>query len=125
MDDFKLAGPKEHLHKGWELIKSAVDIGEPEAYDRYFAIARNFQVKLTKSARPLAHVFSWLPFDPSRSRDTWSDNPKLQTDGFWTGSGIARPTVNESEPKGRLQSIASKVLMKILFAARMARFDLL
>ena len=30
-----------------------------------------------------------------------------------------------SEPQGRLQPIASKVLMKILFAARMARWDLL
>ena len=37
---------------------------------------------------------------------------------------IARP-VEENEPTGRLQPIASKVLMKILFAARMARWDLL
>ena len=43
----------------------------------------------------------------------------------FTDAGIARPTLDESEPKGRLQPIASKVLMKILFAARMARFDLL
>ena len=38
---------------------------------------------------------------------------------------IARPVADENEPKGVLQPIASKVLMKILFAARMARFDLL
>ena len=41
------------------------------------------------------------------------------------GSKVARPVVNEEEPKGRLQTIAAKVLMKILFAARMARYDLL
>ena len=38
---------------------------------------------------------------------------------------IARPTSVESEPLGKLAPIASKVLMKLLFAARVARFDLL
>ena len=38
---------------------------------------------------------------------------------------IARPVEAETEPSGRLQSIASKVLMKVLFAARMARYDFL
>ena len=37
---------------------------------------------------------------------------------------VAKP-LEENEPAGRLQPIASKVLMKILFAARMARWDLL
>ena len=37
---------------------------------------------------------------------------------------VARPK-EEDEKSGRLQPIASKVLMKILFAARMARYDLL
>ncbi|CAE7357742.1 GIP, partial [Symbiodinium pilosum] len=37
---------------------------------------------------------------------------------------IAKPAA-EDEPQGQLQPIASKVLMKILFAARMARWDLL
>ena len=37
---------------------------------------------------------------------------------------IAKPAM-ENEPQGQLQPIASKVLMKILFAARMARWDLL
>ena len=43
----------------------------------------------------------------------------------FTEAGIARPTLDEKEKPGRLQPIASKVLMKILFAARMARPDLL
>ena len=38
---------------------------------------------------------------------------------------IARPTAEENELAGRLKPIASKILMKVLFAARMARFDLL
>ena len=38
---------------------------------------------------------------------------------------IARPIQDENEAKGVLAPIAARVLMKILFAARMARFDLL
>ena len=43
----------------------------------------------------------------------------------FTEAGIARPTLDDKETPGRLEPIASKVLMKILFAARMARPDLL
>ena len=43
----------------------------------------------------------------------------------FTEAGLARPTASDEEAPGKLKSIASKVLMKILFAARMARFDLL
>ena len=86
VDDFKLAGPKEHLSKGWELIKSAVDIGEPEAYDRYFGCHHKefSHVRLPKSAHPFAHVF-----DPKlatacqqhRTRDYWHHDPETRT---WT-----------------------------------------
>ena len=38
---------------------------------------------------------------------------------------IARPREDEKEPEGRLKGIASRVLMKVLFAARMSRHDLL
>ena len=38
---------------------------------------------------------------------------------------IARPVETEAEVKGELAPIASRVLMKLLFAARMARYDLL
>ena len=37
---------------------------------------------------------------------------------------VALPIASEEEKAGRLQPIASKVLMKILFAARVARWDL-
>ena len=43
----------------------------------------------------------------------------------FTEAGIARPTLDENEKPGRLQPIASEILMKILFVARVARFDLL
>ena len=36
VDDFKLAGPTENMDKAWASIKRAVNIGDPEPYDRYF-----------------------------------------------------------------------------------------
>ena len=36
VDDFKLAGPTENMEKAWASIKRAVNIGDPEPYDRYF-----------------------------------------------------------------------------------------
>ena len=30
VDDFKLAGPKENLSKGWDIIRKAVDMEEPQ-----------------------------------------------------------------------------------------------
>ena len=59
VDDFKMAGPTGNLAKGWESIKSVVDLGEPEPFDRYFGchhIEKN-NIKLPKSAHPFAHVF--------------------------------------------------------------------
>jgi len=35
----------------------------------------------------------------------------------FTDAGIARPTLSEDEKPGKLQPVASKILMKILFAA--------
>ena len=51
-------------------------------------------------------------------------NPKKVETPFYDDK-IARPVEAEAEAKGRLSPIASRVLMKLLFAARMARFDLL
>ena len=59
VDDFKMAGPSENLPKAWASIKAAVDIGEPEAYDRYFGcMHREFaNLRLPKEARPFAFAF--------------------------------------------------------------------
>ena len=59
MDDFKFAGPTENMDKAWASIKRAVNIGDPEPYDRYFGCQHvEFNgVKLPSKAHPFAHVF--------------------------------------------------------------------
>ena len=296
VDDFKMAGPTANLEKAWASVKAAVNIGDPEPYDRYFGcMHREFQnIRLPSQAHPFAFAFeakksaaaqhrtqdwwehdetnmAWIrhhiqprkrlyqPVDEggdvtcqNSSRitffdkkvtlkscpsitdgnnqggyDVYTDDWKTssnQTNEFWTGktvfcygqdgpdkfkqfamaskarpgphrdkreakkeakaskfrgvdhavktkagvmakplnlvrydmsdflgscvenycslakvspsslkevptpftdAGIARPTLSEDEKPGKLQPVASKILMKILFAARMARFDLL
>ena len=44
VDDFKMAGPTANMEKAWASIKAAVNIGDPEPYDRYFGcMHREFQ----------------------------------------------------------------------------------
>ena len=38
VDDFKLAGPTENMEKALASIRRAVNIGEPESYDRYLVV---------------------------------------------------------------------------------------
>ena len=269
VDDFKMAGPSDHLSKGWDTISSVIDMDPAEVAGRYFG-CNHFeerQIKLPREAHPFAYVFdkqesacAGLRAEPTRTEDYWSvdldlgavvrhhlyprkrlyvpteddvheyptmrtqritqmDNGQTITDdfneggaakqkGWWTGktyfpivddqiptelaaaakgkarskteakreakqqrfkdpstiqtdpvpamdkpvnvmtydmkeflsscvdstlkqvatpfheNRIAKP-VDDKEPAGRLQPIASRVLMKILFAARMARWDLL
>ena len=60
--------------------------------------------------------------------DAYCELAKVSVDSLgkaptpFTDAGIARPTLDENEKPGRLQPVASRIWMKILFAARMARF---
>ena len=63
--------------------------------------------------------------DPYQSLAGKDAKPLKQVSTPFHEERIARPLEGESEPKGALAPIAARVLMKILFAARMARYDLL
>ena len=54
-----MAGPSENLPKAWATVKAAVDIGEPEAYDRYFGcMHKEFaNIRLPKEAHLFAFAF--------------------------------------------------------------------
>ena len=62
--------------------------------------------------------------DPCQSLAGKDAKPLKQVSTPFHEERIARPLEGESEPKGALALIAARVLMKILFAARMARYDL-
>ena len=49
VDDFKMAGAKENMDKGWELISRNIDMDKPEDAGRYLGCDHVFHrdVKLT------------------------------------------------------------------------------
>ena len=87
VDDFKLAGPTENMDKAWASIKRAVNIGDPEPYDRYFGCQHvEFNnVTLPRKAHPFAHVFDSQAAAAARTRhrtnDFWQHDPFNKT---WT-----------------------------------------
>lgn len=164
VDDFKLAGPKENLAKGWSLIrglnKEGIRMDEPTPLDRYLGchhiiseqvvderpvrmitydmgdflascvdryveLANIPRTKLKKVATPYLTDRGKVDFQGK------GDKPLSLVPGIVappedvdeTGDEIWAP--EEDKVSGHLASIASRVLMKILYAARMARYDLL
>ena len=87
VDDFKLAGPTENMDKAWASIKRAVNIGDPEPYDRYFGCQHvEFNnVTLPRKAHPFAHVFDSQAAAATRTQhrtnDFWQHDPFNKT---WT-----------------------------------------
>ena len=87
VDDFKLAGPTENMEKAWASIKRAVNIGDPEPYDRYFGCQHvEFNnVTLPRKAHPFAHVFDSQAAAAARTQhrtnDFWQHDPINKT---WT-----------------------------------------
>ena len=59
VDDFKLAGPKQNIKQGWDLISSVIDMDQPEAIGRYFGCMHKEErnILLPKDAHPFRHVF--------------------------------------------------------------------
>ena len=70
-----------------------------------------------------SHKLPYAPERPSGSRATGDAKHVVDTKGTPAVGGRVDDTT--SQDRGALQPIAAKVLMKILYAARMARFDLL
>ena len=120
VDDFKLAGPTANMDKAWASIKRAVNIGDPEPYDRYFGCQHvEFNnVTLPRKAHPFAHVFESQPAvvaqSQHRTNDFWQHDPVHQT---WTRYHL-QPRKKLFEPGDEGGEFA-----KSLHAERVTMFD--
>ena len=66
VDDFKLAGPKENMARGWELIGSKIDMDTPSPAGRYLSCDHITRTSsLGKADHPFAHVFDKTVPDPA------------------------------------------------------------
>ena len=119
VDDFKLAGPSENMDKAWASIRQAVNIGEPEPYDRYFGCQHvEFNgVKLPSKAHPFAHVFDSQTAAAAqtqhRTNDFWQHDPVKKT---WTRYHL-QPRKKLFEPGDEGGSLPSFCIMNGLLCA--------
>ena len=82
VDDFKLAGPKQNIKQGWDLISSVIDMDQPETIGRYFGCMHKEEhnIMLPKDAHPFRHVFEPENKNatPARKEDYWDIDPENQ-----------------------------------------------
>ena len=148
VDDFKLAGPKALMKECWDPIRRGTRTDDPfpvgkhvecdhktsqrldpksgaklrddmsdfmrSCIDRYVELAGVDRSSLRKVCTP----FLAEPREPSPARDPTKSGDDLNSPAIEPDGGI-------DAARGRLQPIAARVLMKVLYGARMARYDLL
>ena len=137
VDDFKLAGPRDAVRKGWELIRAgtrgvdAIELDEPSNLDKYLGCNH-----VEGSSKVGGNPKRTMRYDMS---GFMQECVKVYQDCVATTSADARlrslrPAATpfleidedpDTDKEGVLAPHAAKVLMKILCAARMARYDLL
>ena len=79
MDDFKLAGPKQNIKEGWDLISSVIDMDSPDTVGRYFGCMHkeDHNIMLPKDAHPFRHVFEPESKNATPARkDSWDVDPE-------------------------------------------------
>ena len=127
-DDFKMAGPSANFAKGWSLIRQKTKTDEPHAVTKCLGcehLVRDTNVgcvsveQMEYNMRPFFEqcVDSYLAL----AKKTIATLKPAKT-LFLDESKVENSSENK---KGLLAPVAYKVLMEILFGARLARFDLL
>ena len=124
VDDFKMSGPTNNLVKGWEKIRKRIKLDKVKPSGRYLGCQH--VVKDNDAGGEMEYdVGSFMKQCCSRylevsgldeSSLTPAATPFLPEESF---------TEEDETEAGELREDACKVLMKILYGARVARFDLL
>ena len=151
VDDFKLSGPKANLSEGWSLIRSGITTDEPAGHGLYLGCLHEVTRRPCPSGGDDVNVLEYnmqaflescvaryreltgatylrkvsTPFVGCYAGDGYESDDGRWEKGAVSTSATATPGAASGGAGGTLQPFAAKVLMKVLYAARMARFDLL
>jgi hypothetical protein len=145
VDDFKLAGPAKYMSECWSAIRSGIKTDDPSPVGKYLGCDHKVSTQKHPSD---GHEYRIMEYD-------MSDFMRSCVDRYVELAGINRSSLRKAltpfltepkeaspardpclsddegdspgvdEVKGRLQPIAARVLMKVLYGARMARYDLI
>ena len=154
VDDFKMAGPTGNLQQGWTLIKDKIHMDNPTPVGRALGCEHRVDSRKLKNGKTVQTVeYDMEPFlkdcvakylelahKPMTSLkrvptpfleendERVVDLPPEVADAGQPAEASSRTTKverPETDDVGALKPIACKILMKVLYAARMCRFDLL
>ncbi len=144
VDDFKLSGPDANLAKGWDLIQKGIATDKPHKPDIFLGCKHEESVQTSpwtgKQVRVLTYNMESFLADAVAKYSVLSgglalrrvNTPFLEdaeppltanTEAVKPGGGSAM--ASEALPEGELKHCCASVLMKLLYAARMCRYDLL
>ena len=134
--DFKMSGPTASLAKGWKIIREGLLLEDPTPVDRCLG-CHHHETTGTVNGKPVKimqfNVESFMQQCVTAYKDLCGE-PDMNMRAVETphlsplpreGGGDAPAALVEGEPVGVLQPIASSILMKVLYGARAARWDLL
>ena len=145
VDDFKLAGPEKHMAECWHAIRSGIKTDDPSPVGKYLGCDHKVSTQMDPST---GHEYRIMEYDMSDFMRSCVDRyvelaginksslrkaltpflvePKeISPARDPCSSEDAAPPGSVDEVRGRLQPIAARVLMKVLYGARMARYDLI
>ena len=147
VDDFKMSGPEENLPKAWAAIRKRLDLEEPSKVGRCLGCQHNEVTVYPDGKTPVRGIeYDMTDFQgqviEAYQACAGSYGSKLKPVDtpfhpvLWAGSppaGAATPGADDIEPtlpdwgeeEGVLAPNACAMLMKTLYGARLARWDLL
>ena len=122
VDDFLLSGPEQNLARGWEAITKVLTCEEPTELGRYLACQHECSIKNNQKIVSYDMEAYMKQCVERYCEVAGSDKVKI----------VPSPFINEDmllpsdfESKGLLGEDACSVLMKLLYAARLARPDIM
>mgnify|MGYP007023072079 CR=1 FL=1 len=151
VDDFKLSGPEDKLQLGWDLISKGLNIEPPAKLGLYLGCKHEESVRILPDTGKSVRVMEYnmedflrscvdryreltgvhymrqaaTPFLAEPTGPDFTDGPNTVTNEEVKAAEEALERAASSQATQTLKPYAAKVLMKVLYAARYARFDLL
>ena len=136
VDDFKMAGPKANLAKGWARIQKHLDLDEPGPVNHCLGCrhrvgtgtvagkkVRVMEYDVCDFMRQCVTAYKDVAGDPNMKMREVATPFLPSPEGG--GDAYLGPENPSDDQKGALASKASSILMKVLYGARAARWDLL
>ncbi|CAE8734045.1 unnamed protein product, partial [Polarella glacialis] len=121
VDDFKASGPVEAFKKVWTLVRSKIRTGAPTPIGRYLGCHHN--VVELKDRRVIEYdMRDFLEQCVSHYKKVCGEDVVLKKASTPFLDEDKLPEEDDNEP-GKLADAACSVLMKVLYGARLARFD--